>query len=941
MSPSGRWLGGLPLFEPLEPRLLLSTTDLLDAPPPPALPVEAHSPAVLEGAAPQAALEGSDSTPPRVIGVELNGRPGRGVSSIEPSGVGVESLKITFSEPVIFGEGGLVLGAVTFSGATETQGSPLPAAGVAGSGTDTMTVTFEPGAVVDTWVKIQLRAIAITDLAGNCLDGEPPATGAGRGYLYAGSSDLPTGDGVAGGDTVFYVGSLRGDLGGGADGAPDGRVSDADVASFMAAYQAGNRDADFRGVGFGADTPDGQVTGSDIDGFISAYQSAVAAGRHLDPLPLQAPGRPAAAGDAYSVDEDQVLTVAVPGILGNDTDPDGHPLTAILVGGVSHGTLALDADGAFTYTPAPEFYGSDAFTYKASDGTLQSCVATVTLTVNAVNHAPVLSGANDLAAIDADDVTNGGTPVSALIAGKVTDPDAGALAGMAVTAVVNTQGTWQFTTDGGGTWTDFGAPSADAARLLAADAGTKVRFVPNAGWNGTVASGLTFRAWDQTTGTPGGTANTTTNGGTTAFSAATAGAGITVGYVPGATVVTHTVSVAGGIRFVVVGTDGADPITLSQSGNDLALTTSGGTTIFTGPFVSLVLYGFGGDDTIRVTHAVTPPVTIYDGDGNDTAYDAGTGSDVIYCGAGDDLVVTVGSGADTVYGGSGLDSFWADSTDTLVNASAEETAAGTVHVITAFYQPSTDPSKYISLEVAGQRLIEPTAGYTYADFSSDPVFADGPQYNDIRQGNLGDCYFLASLASLAYTDPGIIRQMIAPLGDGTYAIRFYDYNQQPVYLRVDGWLPLWGNSPAYANLTPDNELWVALAEKAYAQYQGSNAYSNISGGWMEGVYRAVTGAGTDVFYSSDDGLAQTLANQLAAGHALSALTWWSTSAPVIADHVYMIKAVETVGGTTYVTVYNPWGYDGAAWDSNPSDGLLRLTLAEFQDNFWMGAISLA
>src|SRR2546421_9028092 len=54
----------------------------------------------------------------------------------------------------------------------------------------------------------------------------------------------------------------------------------------------------------------------------------------------------------------------------------------------SHGALTLNADGGFTYTPAANFNGSDSFSYKANDGVAQSNVATVTLTINAVNDAP-------------------------------------------------------------------------------------------------------------------------------------------------------------------------------------------------------------------------------------------------------------------------------------------------------------------------------------------------------------------------------------------------------------------------------------------------------------------------------------------------------------------------------------------------------------------------
>jgi VCBS repeat-containing protein len=100
---------------------------------------------------------------------------------------------------------------------------------------------------------------------------------------------------------------------------------------------------------------------------------------------------PTVAADAYSTGEDTALTVAAPGVLGNDSDPDGDSLHAVLGSGPSHGTLALNADGSFTYTPAANFNGSDSFTYRASDGRLESNLATVTLTVSAVNDPPTVT----------------------------------------------------------------------------------------------------------------------------------------------------------------------------------------------------------------------------------------------------------------------------------------------------------------------------------------------------------------------------------------------------------------------------------------------------------------------------------------------------------------------------------------------------------------------
>lgn len=90
---------------------------------------------------------------------------------------------------------------------------------------------------------------------------------------------------------------------------------------------------------------------------------------------------PNAADDSYTMTEHTTLTVDPPGVLGNDSDPDGDPLTATLVTGPSNGTLTLNPDGSFTYTPNDDFVGTDSFTYEANDGQLDSSVATVSITV--------------------------------------------------------------------------------------------------------------------------------------------------------------------------------------------------------------------------------------------------------------------------------------------------------------------------------------------------------------------------------------------------------------------------------------------------------------------------------------------------------------------------------------------------------------------------------
>ena len=113
----------------------------------------------------------------------------------------------------------------------------------------------------------------------------------------------------------------------------------------------------------------------------------------------------AAADDAYTTSEDTPLTVPAAGVLANDGDPDSPVvLGAQLVNGPAKGTLLLNADGSFTYTPSADVSGTDAFTYRAVSGAITTNTATVTITIAAVNDGPSLSPIADQA-IDQDTST--------------------------------------------------------------------------------------------------------------------------------------------------------------------------------------------------------------------------------------------------------------------------------------------------------------------------------------------------------------------------------------------------------------------------------------------------------------------------------------------------------------------------------------------------------
>jgi len=107
-------------------------------------------------------------------------------------------------------------------------------------------------------------------------------------------------------------------------------------------------------------------------------------------------GRPVANNDAYSTNPGTALVVPAPGVLGNDTDPEGNALTAVLSASPTHAaSFTLNSSGSFTYTPAAGYSGPDTFTYRASDASSSSSsVATVTITVvpavvPPANHPPV------------------------------------------------------------------------------------------------------------------------------------------------------------------------------------------------------------------------------------------------------------------------------------------------------------------------------------------------------------------------------------------------------------------------------------------------------------------------------------------------------------------------------------------------------------------------
>ena len=233
-----------------------------------------------------------------------------------------------------------------------------------------------------------------------------------------------------------------------------------------------------------------------------------------------------------------------------------------------------------------------AFSVQVNDGALDSNVLAATISYTPVNDAPTL-GNGTLAAVNEDSVSPAGQSVSTIFSGQFADVDAGSsLGGIAIvgnTANSVTQGSWQYSSNGGTNWFAVGAV-ADGATALAISSTSLMRFVPVADYNGT-PSALTVRGLDNSyvagfSSTAGSetrvSVNTSSNGGTTAIAAATATLSTSITPVNDAPVITSGGSAsldenanASTVVYVVTATDvdtGIDgQVSYSLTGVDAAL----------------------------------------------------------------------------------------------------------------------------------------------------------------------------------------------------------------------------------------------------------------------------------------------------------------------------------------------------------------------------------
>ena len=234
----------------------------------------------------------------------------------------------------------------------------------------------------------------------------------------------------------------------------------------------------------------------------------------------------------------------------------------------------------------------------------------------------------------------------------------------------------------------------------------------------------------------------------------------------------------------------------------------------------------------------------------------------------------------------------------------------------------------------------PDTSYTY-QYASGSLFQNGVSYQDVNQGSVGNCYFLAGLAATAFRTPSTIQNMFIDNGDNTYTVRFYN-NGVADYVTVDRYLPTtsWGTFIYAHQSTSDwgkynsvtNELWVALAEKAYAQLNESgwigqdntNSYAGISGGWEGAAIKQITGLNTTYKSLNFDSMvtAFTSGKFMTVGSKDSGV-----AANVAANHAYTVVGYNS--STQKFKLFNPWGVDNGSSKS----GILELSWSQLTASF--------
>jgi calpain family cysteine protease len=358
-----------------------------------------------------------------------------------------------------------------------------------------------------------------------------------------------------------------------------------------------------------------------------------------------------------------------------------------------------------------------------------------------------------------------------------------------------------------------------------------------------------------------------------------------------------SISTRFGSELVITAGGAYDTLSLSQSGSTLTITANGTTFTNTVPSAGVFVYTRGGFDSVSVASSVTARTTV-------DAIDA--------------AATTINSAGPNV-------SVWMDSTDVF-------SGTGTVHAVASF---AGNVSKALGASLPDPGDSGPTSA---ADLS---LWGTGPVADDVNQGGIGDCYFLATLAAFAGTSPSKLNESAIDLGDGTYAVQFFNAQNKPIYVRVSDAFPTGSfDGFAFAHPGANNTIWAMVMEKAFCYFRtGANTYSSIESGWMGEAYSDLGVENTFFSPSSftESSFYAMVSTDLAGNKPI---TLAAANAPdVVNNHAYtLVGASIDSGGTTHYVIRNPWGASGDALEN--SHGFATLTFSQLVSNFAQGCMAV-
>ena len=373
-----------------------------------------------------------------------------------------------------------------------------------------------------------------------------------------------------------------------------------------------------------------------------------------------------------------------------------------------------------------------------------------------------------------------------------------------------------------------------------------------------------------------------------------------------------------------VGNDAID----GDEGNDCIYASGGNDTVNAGSGDDLV-DGGSGDDWLHGDEGND----IIDGGTDADRLFAGSGNDELNGGDDDDVLVSIDDDAlDDLNGDGGFDSFWIDrvptstppfTTTDSTDADSEENETN-VHKVEEF-ENGADLS--LDGDAIADPDVEPAESGTSANYAGNPLFsASGPAVTDVRQGEVADCWLMATLATAANNNENIVHQLVADLGDGTFVVQI----EQKQY-RVDADLYYEGGDPndlVYANFGADDSLWVAIVEKAWALYR-DGTYDSLNNDTAYFALGHIGGRSTALWNIWPD-----------PGWALNGVDYPELAAVAFSEyddantdiltesHAHAIIDVDVTGDA--VLLYNPYGKDGTSRDDGTNDGFITLTVEEFK-----------